>query len=40
MDENAKERKLEVEKRLGINNVTKESLKFGAVLIMNTPLRW
>ena len=40
LDENALEVKSRVEKRLNIANIDQRTLKFGAVLVINCPLRW
>lgn len=40
MDDQAKEVKLRVEKRLGVENIDQHTLKIGAVLVINCPLRW
>jgi hypothetical protein len=40
LDENAAKVKKKIEQRLNLNSIDQRTLKFGAVLIVNCPLRW
>ena len=39
-DKKSEEIKRKVEKRLNIDNITLENLKFGLILIINCPVNW